>query len=132
MTCYSDTDLNTPTNARHHDRPQWRQETGRGVVVYAEDVRASKDVLMPRVVIRGKASVHRVRDVFVLGPIGSRDDYLTVTFRPCVQVTTGCLTDSLEQFEREVAMKLDDLHRREYEAAIALIKVLVETRGGNP
>ena len=102
----------------------------RGVTNLAADgeVLPTLTVLTPRVVLRGDITVGRERDVLTIGPIGSRNDYLTVTFKPGVQITTGCMTGTLEEFAAEVARKEEGVHKREYQAALAFIATLVGTR----
>ena len=121
--------------AEYHGRRRWESETARGVIlVDAPNVTVSPDYLLPRVVFRGPdVVVERVRDHLSIGPIGSRDDYLTVTFPGGVISTTGCLTESLAQFRREVEMKEpDSVSRREYEAALIFVATIAEIRGSKP
>jgi hypothetical protein len=117
-----------------HGRPQWRQCTERGVLIGDPSrVAGSPSLLLPRVVIRGEAAVRDSGDFLCIGPIGSRADYLTVTWWPRVIVTTGCFTGPLEDFEAEVREQkpVGTPGRRAYEAAIALIRVLAEARGAS-
>ena len=64
------------------------------------------------------------RPVFVLGPIGSRCDYLTAYLTDAgVHVRAGCFFDTLEAFRAAVvAEHADNNHGREYMAAIAMIE----------
>ena len=64
------------------------------------------------------------RPVFMLGPIGSRCDYLTAYLTDAgVYVRVGCFFDTLEAFRAAVvAEHADNNHGREYMAAIAMIE----------
>ena len=64
------------------------------------------------------------RPVFMLGPIGSRCDYLTAYLTDAgVHVRAGCFFDTLEAFRAAVvAEHADNNHGREYMAAIAMIE----------
>ena len=64
------------------------------------------------------------RPVFVLGPIGSRCDYLTAYLTDAgVYVRAGCFFDTLDAFRAAVvAEHADNNHGREYMAAIAMIE----------
>ena len=64
------------------------------------------------------------RPVFVLGPIGSRCDYLTAYLTDAgMHVRAGCFFDTLEAFRAAVvAEHADNNHGREYMAAIAMIE----------
>ena len=64
------------------------------------------------------------RPVFVLGPIGSRCDYLTAYLTDAgVHVRAGCFFDTLDAFRAAVvAEHADNNHGREYMAAIAMIE----------
>ena len=64
------------------------------------------------------------RPVFMLGPIGSRCDYLTAYLTDAgVHVLAGCFFDTLEAFRAAVvAEHADNNHGREYMAAIAMIE----------
>ena len=64
------------------------------------------------------------RPVFMLGPIGSRCDYLTAYLTDAgVHVRAGCFFDTLEAFRAAVvAEHSDNNHGREYMAAIAMIE----------
>ena len=95
-----------------------------------ERCRVSAELLTPCVRIRGLAKADSLRDVLILGPNGNRSDWLTVTFADGIVVNTGCFCGSLEAFEREVERKdAADPSRLEYEAYIALIRVVAELRG---
>ena len=88
----------------------------------------SLTALAPRLILRRSYRINSARDVFILGPIGSRNDWLTVTFKPALQLTTGCFSGSIEQFEAEVLAKRGPPNAEEYEAALVLIRVLAEWR----
>ena len=64
------------------------------------------------------------RPVFVLGPIGSRCDYLAAYLTDAgVHVRAGCFFDTIEKFRAAVvAEHADNNHGREYMAAIAMIE----------
>ena len=64
------------------------------------------------------------RPVFMLGPIGSRCDYLTAYLTDAgVRVRAGCFFDTIEAFRAAVvAEHADNNHGREYMAAIAMIE----------
>ena len=64
------------------------------------------------------------RPVFVLGPIGSRCDYLTAYLTDAgVYVRAGCFFDTIEAFHAAVVSEhKDNDHGREYTAAIAMIE----------
>ena len=64
------------------------------------------------------------RPVFMLGPIGSRCDYLTAYLTDAgVHVRAGCFFDTIEAFRAAVvAEHSDNNHGREYMAAIAMIE----------
>lgn len=110
---------------------RWTQESARGVIDHLTEGRRNPNVqvehLLPRVVFRGDVTLDSYMDHLVLGPIGSRSDYLTVTFKPALQLTTGCFTGTLEQFEALVETS-GGRRQQEYEAVIALLRVLAETR----
>lgn len=121
--------LNGPTTGRFHGRPRWPEEFERGVLVRNERVDVPIDELLPRLVFRGDMTLCDVRDHLVVGPIGSRDDYLTVTFCPDLVLSVGCFIGTLDAFEQEVAMKEPgDSCRIEYEALIAFLRILATTR----
>ena len=60
----------------------------------------------------------------MLGPIGSRCDYLTAYLTDAgVHVRAGCFFDTIEKFRAAVvAEHADNNHGREYMAAIAMIE----------
>ena len=95
-----------------------------GINVYPEAIIHDKDSLLPRVVFRGEVLVEVPKDYLILGPIGSRADYLTVTFRPVVRITTGCFSGTLEEFQSELEDKPADKVKQEYTAAVDLIRML--------
>jgi hypothetical protein len=110
----------------------YRQTDARGLVILepaeVKLVDWQRDSIKPRVVLRGPVKVDQVRDVLSIGPIGSRNDFLTVTFRDGITITTGCMTGSIEDFERELWEK-DGVNRKEYEAAVTFIRQLAKYRG---
>lgn len=111
--------------------PFYTSVTERGVVqrgTMAGNIYPSA-VLAPRVVLRSaKAIVREPRDHLVIGPIGSRDDYITATFGGDVTlITTGCFTGSLEDFGEELAER-HGWKAMEYQAALMLIRVRAEAR----
>ncbi len=68
-----------------------------------------------------------VRPVLTIGPIGSRDDYLTAYITESgVYVRAGCFFDTLDLFVDAVLTRHgDNKHGREYLAAVELIKAHV-------
>jgi hypothetical protein len=123
------TDHTQPTATLYHERPQWLQETERGVLVRNSNVVPKSEDLLPRVVIRGDMALGMKHQHIVVGPIGSRDDYVTVTFKPTLVLTTGCFTGSLPDFERELSFKgVADTNRNEYLALVSFLKILETTR----
>ena len=107
---------------------RWQTVTERGVT--NDGIEALPDAqLLPRVVLRGTAVVRMPRDYLCIGPLGSRDDFITVTFKPVMQITTGCFTGTFEQFRAEVDLKEEgSLGRSEYKAVVALLEVFERTR----
>src|SRR5690349_18362466 len=74
-----------------HGRKQWEIPVQRGVNIGdPSKVRIASEQLLPKVVIRGDAEINRLRDHLVIGPLGSVDTYLTVTFQPTTIVDTRC------------------------------------------
>lgn len=117
-----------PLTSVYHERKQWKQESDRGVII-RNDCAVKPDDLMSRVVIRGEMVVERVRQHIVIGPIGSRSDYLTVAFGGDeAMITTGCFVGTIEQFEKELAYKEPGRVLDEYWAALRFIQVLQDTR----
>jgi hypothetical protein len=103
---------------------RWAEEHERGVVVRQPAGVTLGDGftqqnLLPRVVLRGEIVIDDPRDLLVIGPLGTRDDYLTVTFKPQLRITTGCFSGSVEQFETLCRRK----NRFDYLMAIRLIRV---------
>ena len=101
----------------------------RGVTVFP-DARSALDVdeLMPRLVLRGEgAVVQHTRDVLNIGPIGSRSDYLTVTFGDGVWLTTGCFSGTLAQFEEELR-GMNTIYADEYRLVVAVLYAFAEMR----
>ena len=105
------------------------------------EIKHKLDDLLPRVVLRGPIVIKSLRDHFVFGPIGSRNDYLTVTFAPGLWLTTGCFSGTIEEFEAELYTISDspafvadggfvksERERQEYGAVIACIRILAQTR----
>jgi hypothetical protein len=68
------------------------------------------------------------RPILILGPLGSRGDYLTAyTTDSGVYVRAGCFFGSLDAFRAAVAdTHGDSIHGREYVAAIAMIEAHAE------
>ncbi len=64
------------------------------------------------------------RPLLVIGPIGSRDDYLSAWLADAgVMVTAGCFHGTLDEFRAAVeATHGNNEHGREYAAAIAMIE----------
>ena len=108
------------------------QTAARGVTsdVPPEQITVVESAFSPKMVLRERAIIRVVRDVLCIGPIGSRQDYLTVTFGDGVlQVTTGCFSSTLADFGAEVNGKPDGIAKAEYLAAIELIKLRAKERG---
>ncbi len=94
--------------------------SGNAEVVHSEILRAAS--------IRGCARIHKATitatsDYLVVGPVGSRDDYLTMTV-PNGKVITGCFYGSLD--ELEAAAKRQD--RRDYLDLIPSLRSILERR----
>ena len=105
--------------------------TARGVYIdpgCEATVTLERELLHPRAVFRGICHVDHRGDYLVLGPIGTRFDFLTVTWRPSTQLSTGCFTGSVEQFEQQLNAKRGGETHKEYSAVILMIKALRETR----
>jgi len=68
------------------------------------------------------------RPVLQIGPIGSRSDYLIAFLtEKGVVIRAGCFVGPLDQFWARVCQKApDDPHRREYGAAVVLIRTHAE------
>ncbi len=49
-----------------------------------------------------KITISRSQDFMVIGPLGSRVSYLTITFKPQVILSTGCFTGTLSEFKKAV------------------------------
>lgn len=64
------------------------------------------------------------RPLLLIGPIGSRDDYLSAWLADAgVMVTAGCFHGTLDEFRAAVeATHGNNEHGREYAAAIAMIE----------
>ena len=119
---------------------RWAAVTASGVTIEpTANVTATAESLLPRSVFRNGCIVSAVKDFMVVGPIGARNDYLTITFRPYFKVTTGCFDGSLSEFAGDVSQKPDmsyglggqptpNLTKAEYEALIVFLRVLQETR----
>ena len=121
---------NDPTSGMVRGRRQWSQINARGVHIGdPSKVKLAPDFMLPRVILRGDVIVEGVRDYVTIGPWGSRGDYVTVTFRPTLVIDTGCFHGTLAQLRNELEFKpATDTYRIEYEALMALIMVLAETR----
>ena len=75
--------------------------------------------------VGGSGEIKDTRDYICIGPIGSRNDFFTAhrDRETGVWVNAGCFHGSLEDFSSAVNKKsADDIHRAEYELAIALIR----------
>lgn len=112
----------------------YSQNSGTRGVIIEEPVQlglgVSLELLLPRVVFRDKALIEKQEDHIVIGPIGGRRDYLTVTFKPELQIVTGCFCGSIEDFETELQEK-EGTSKQEYEWALDFIRKLQVTRGRN-
>ena len=88
-----------------------------------------ESILAPRLVLRGPGCVvGQVRDVLCVGPIGSRNDYLTASFSDAgTWISTGCFSSWLADFEVELQEKTGYV-LAEYAAALDLIKVRAKAR----
>lgn len=77
----------------------------------------------------GNAEVITCRHIFVIGPIGSRDDYTTF-FRSAdnkIYVSCGCFNGDIDEFLKKVkATHEDNKFAREYRMAAELAKVVIE------
>ena len=69
--------------------------------------------------------------ILQLGPIGSRKAYLVAKLVDgSLEITTGCFTGTLEEFEAAVEKTHgDNQHGQDYRAAIAMMKAWSEARG---
>lgn len=75
--------------------------------------------------VSGNAKIENTSDIFVVGPIGSRDDFTTFyrTKTDAIGVTCGCFRGLLEDFAMSVEKKHgDDGHGVDYRLAIELAK----------
>ena len=110
---------------------RWTSAVAKGVTI--EDtatVTLTPESLLPSLVFRNGCVVAAMRDFVAIGPVGSRDSWLVVTFRPETKWATGCFDGSTGEFVADVEFKpVGNVHRREYEAVIALVAVFAETRG---
>ncbi len=83
---------------------------------------------VPRMILRGEdVRVHSPKQLLCIGPIGSRNDWLSVFFRSRTEIilTTGCFTGTLDEFEVELnvgAEPVRDRNKRDYLRAIEFIK----------
>ena len=75
-----------------------------------------------------------VRNMLILGPMGSREDFLYAVRGPKgVKVQAGCCFKSIRDFLKEVDEKHgDNEHARNYRAAAEMIKAWAENTGGQP
>lgn len=73
--------------------------------------------------VSGDAQVEKSQDLLVMGPVGSRNDYLTVWVRSSM-ATTGCFTGTLD--ELEAAAKKNG--RQDYLDLLPAIRAIVERR----
>jgi len=102
------------TNVQHHPP---------GVHIYPEaDIKIFEETITTKIVFRGPVFVDSFRDYLLLGPIGSRSDYLTITFRPEVRITTGCFSGTIEEFEEELLDKPEGPTREEYKVVMDMLK----------
>ena len=72
------------------------------------------------------------RPVLIIGPIGSRNDYLT-TYVTCagIYLRAGCFFGTLEQFKAKLKeTHADNNHGKEYQAALALVAMHAKLWGG--
>ena len=121
-----------PMTAIFHERMQWTNhaDTPGLFVSDASRIHVAEKHLTPVVVVRGEAEVNQPNDVLVVGPIGSTNAWLTVTFRPELRLDIKCFHGSAEDFVREVEMKPEgSAGRIEYEALVTFLRVLEGTRG---
>jgi hypothetical protein len=89
--------------------------------------------------VSGDATVTQTTDYLVIGPLGSRDAYLTVTFKDVPQITTGCFTGTIEEFKKAIkkkhgrdhCKKRGNQHEGEYLAAISFINGMTALRSAN-
>ncbi len=103
-----------------------------GAVLYTSGGESLRDAVMQaardRADLRGAdLSGNRLvgeRPLLLIGPIGSRDDYLSAWLADAgVLVTAGCFHGTLDEFRAAVeATHGNNEHGREYAAAIALIE----------
>ena len=84
--------------------------------------------------VYGNAQVSGDADLLLVGPIGSRRSYLTVTAdaKIGVRYSTGCFSGDLKTLK--TAVKRDhgktSLYAKQYAAAIAMAKACVKAKGG--
>ena len=71
----------------------------------------------------GDAEVYGNADYLIISPIGSRGGCFTVTFKPKLQIATGCFVGTPEEFETAVKETHgDNQYAREYLVTIEYIK----------
>jgi carbonic anhydrase/acetyltransferase-like protein (isoleucine patch superfamily) len=74
-----------------------------------------------KVQVSGKARVSKTSDLLVIGPIGSRESYLTLGNN---YAATGCFCGTWEQFKKAVReTHKSSVHTKEYMAAIEFAKI---------
>lgn len=86
----------------------------------------------------GGKTVAGKRPVFQIGPIGSRSDYLVaINTDAGIVIRTGCFNGSIDEFLKKLESEHgDNIHAREYKAALVLIEMhfaiwgAEETKGG--
>jgi len=82
--------------------------------------------------VYGDAMVGGNADLLLVGPIGSRKSFLTVTAdaRIKVRFTTGCFSGSLKDLQAKLKgdHSARTLYGKQYRAAIALAKVCVKAK----
>ena len=68
-------------------------------------------------------------NLLIIGPIGTRMTCLYVTFGDDICCTTGCFRGTLAEFANAVKeTHPDDIHGKQYKAAIAFIKATAKLR----
>ncbi len=103
-------------------------EFGAEVMMGGSDATAA----VPRMILRGEdVRVHSPKNLLCIGPIGSRNDWLSVFFRSRTEIilTTGCFTGTLEEFEAELNVGTEpvrDRNKRDYMRAITFIRACAE------
>ena len=94
-------------------------------VVWDHAVVRGRAEVCDQALVCGQAVVTETTDLLVVGPIGTRNAYMTICI-PAGTVTTGCFHGSVDEFEAAVAA--NPTGREDYIAIIPAIRVIIANR----